>query len=73
MRNATGRSLVLWDEVGKGTLPSGLSAYILSSNFTLKIDGAGIFAASINYLMRRGENCPFIIATTHFNGEDIKL
>lgn len=41
--------------------------------FKLEIDGAGIFAASINYLMRRGDNCPFIIATTHFNGGHIWL
>ncbi|TIB17858.1 hypothetical protein E3P92_00878 [Wallemia ichthyophaga] len=52
MRNATGRSLVLMDEFGKGTLPS---------------DGAGIFAASVNHLVKRGDDCPFVIATTHFH------
>ena len=73
LRNSTERSLVLLDEFGKGTLPSGeLSVtWNICFQWNWLLDGAGIFASCIEYLSSRGDNCPFVIATTHFHGNEI--
>ncbi|KZV73807.1 hypothetical protein PENSPDRAFT_648571 [Peniophora sp. CONT] len=52
LRNSTARSLILLDEFGKGTIPT---------------DGAGLFAGVIQSLLSRGEDCPKVLATTHFH------
>ncbi|KAK4048469.1 hypothetical protein OIO90_005800 [Microbotryomycetes sp. JL221] len=52
LRNATRRSLLVIDEFGKGTETE---------------DGAGLFCAVIEHLMRRGSHTPRIIAATHFH------
>ncbi|KAK9707677.1 hypothetical protein K7432_010054 [Basidiobolus ranarum] len=50
---STSRSLLLFDEFGKGTVRS---------------DGIGLFCSLINHLANRRENCPKVIAATHFLG-----
>ncbi|KAI0315802.1 muts domain V-domain-containing protein [Amylostereum chailletii] len=52
LRNSTSRSLILLDEFGKGTIST---------------DGAGLFCGVIRSLLARGEDCPKVIATTHFH------
>ena len=49
---ATGRSLVLMDEMGK------------TANHE---DGASIFAGFIKYMSSKGETCPLILMNTHFH------
>ncbi|KAH7099547.1 DNA mismatch repair protein MutS, partial [Auriculariales sp. MPI-PUGE-AT-0066] len=51
LRNATGRSLVLLDEFGKGTVDT---------------DGAGLLVGALKHLLNRGIDCPRVLATTHF-------
>ncbi|PWN47974.1 P-loop containing nucleoside triphosphate hydrolase protein, partial [Violaceomyces palustris] len=55
IKYSTQRTLLLLDEVGSGT----------DTN-----DGAGLFAASIKYFLRRGLSCPKVLAASHFNGEE---
>ncbi|KAI0714049.1 DNA mismatch repair protein MutS [Cerioporus squamosus] len=57
LRNSTERSLILLDEFGKGTLPTG--------SYTLH--GAGLFCGVLKYLLERGPHCSKVIATTHFH------
>ncbi|CAE6386833.1 unnamed protein product [Rhizoctonia solani] len=52
LRNCTARSLIILDEFGKGSLST---------------DGAGLFAGVINQLLKRGNNCPKVFASTHFH------
>ncbi|KAH9932680.1 DNA mismatch repair protein MutS [Epithele typhae] len=52
LRNSTPRSMVLLDEFGKGTLPT---------------DGAGLLCGVLKHFLERGDECPKIIATTHFH------
>ncbi|GES81967.1 MutS family protein MSH5 [Rhizophagus clarus] len=52
LRNSTSRSLLIFDEFGKGT----------GSN-----DGAGLFCGVIEHLLGRGRDCPKVIAATHFH------
>jgi DNA mismatch repair protein MSH5 len=49
--NSTPNSLVVIDEFGKGTT---------------EIDGLSLLTASLTSFINRGENCPFIIVSTHF-------
>ncbi|GAB7338813.1 hypothetical protein MBLNU457_5511t2 [Dothideomycetes sp. NU457] len=49
---ATHRSLLIFDEFGKGT-----ESY----------DGAGLAAGVFNHLLSRGDDCPKILAATHFH------
>lgn len=56
IQRCTARSLVLLDEMGKGTAPS---------------DGAALFAATIRHFLRMGSRCPRVFATTHFHGESV--
>jgi DNA mismatch repair protein MSH5 len=58
LQSSTRRSLVLLDEMGKGTSST---------------DGASLFAATIKHFLRRGEDCPRILAATHFHGECVTL
>ncbi|KAL8291271.1 hypothetical protein RQP46_002249 [Phenoliferia psychrophenolica] len=51
LRNATPKSLIVIDEFGKGT----------DSN-----DGAGLFWAVIEHLVRRGIHAPRVVVATHF-------
>ncbi|CAE6415963.1 unnamed protein product [Rhizoctonia solani] len=52
LRNCTARSLIILDEFGKGSLST---------------DGAGLFAGVIYQLLKRGNNCPKVFASTHFH------
>ncbi|CAE6481023.1 unnamed protein product [Rhizoctonia solani] len=52
LRNCTARSLIILDEFGKGSLST---------------DGAGLFAGVINQLLKRGNDCPKVFASTHFH------
>ncbi|KAJ3802460.1 muts domain V-domain-containing protein [Lentinula aff. detonsa] len=52
LRNCTGRSLILLDEFGKGTLPT---------------DGAGLLCGVIKHLLSRKSNCPKVLVATHFH------
>ncbi|KAJ3042960.1 MutS protein msh5 [Rhizophlyctis rosea] len=53
MRSSTSRSLVILDEFGKGTATT---------------DGIGLFCAVMEHFVRRGDDCPRLIAATHFHG-----
>ncbi|KAJ3248643.1 MutS protein msh5 [Chytriomyces hyalinus] len=57
LRNSTGSSLVLIDEYGKGTLHS---------------NGVGLFCASLVEFLRRQDDCPNVIATTHFHASQLE-
>ncbi|PKC07226.1 hypothetical protein RhiirA5_500820 [Rhizophagus irregularis] len=52
LRNSTSRSLLIFDEFGKGTGST---------------DGAGLFCGVIEHLLKRGRDCPKVIAATHFH------
>ncbi|CAL1712854.1 unnamed protein product [Somion occarium] len=52
LRNCTSRSLILLDEFGKGTLAT---------------DGAGLFCGILQHFVGRGNDCPKVIAATHFH------
>ncbi|PWN39892.1 hypothetical protein IE81DRAFT_368712 [Ceraceosorus guamensis] len=52
LRQATAKSLVLLDEMGKGTVAA---------------DGAALFAATCWELLSRGSECPRSLAITHFH------
>lgn len=52
LRSATSNSLVLLDEMAKGTLAH---------------DGAALFAATCIELLKRGHDCPRTLAATHFH------
>ncbi|KAJ3837138.1 muts domain V-domain-containing protein [Lentinula raphanica] len=52
LRNCTGRSLILLDEFGKGTLPT---------------DGAGLLCGVIKHLLSRKLDCPKVLVATHFH------
>lgn len=72
LRNATSRSLILLDEFGKGTLPTGLRVPHLVSPVRISLhrscsDGAGLFCGVLKHLLGRGASCPKVIATTHFH------
>ncbi|CAG8440083.1 18808_t:CDS:10 [Acaulospora morrowiae] len=54
LRNSTSRSLLIFDEFGKGTGSTGT-------------DGAGLFCGVMEHLLKRGKNCPKVIAATHFH------
>ncbi|KAF7314371.1 DNA mismatch repair protein 5 [Mycena kentingensis (nom. inval.)] len=56
LRNATASSLVLLDEFGKGTLPTGSYLY-----------GAGLFCGVLKHFLDRGPNCPKVLAASHFH------
>ncbi|KAL7750957.1 hypothetical protein RI367_003537 [Sorochytrium milnesiophthora] len=49
---ATSRSLVLLDEFGKGTSLT---------------DGVGMFVGVVNHFLRKRQECPRVLATTHFH------
>ncbi len=51
--NSTSKSLVLLDEFGKGTT---------------SLDGIGLFCAVVESFTSRGQECPKVIAATHFHG-----
>lgn len=53
LRNSTLKSLLIFDEFGKGTGST---------------DGAGLFCGVMEHLLKRGKDCPKIIAATHFHG-----
>ncbi|CAG8587142.1 7126_t:CDS:10, partial [Dentiscutata heterogama] len=53
IRNSTSRSLLIFDEFGKGTGST---------------DGAGLFCGVMEHLLKRGKDCPKVIAATHFHG-----
>ncbi|RHZ76807.1 hypothetical protein Glove_192g13 [Diversispora epigaea] len=55
LRNSTSRSLLIFDEFGKGT------------GSTDGLDGAGLFCGVMEHLLKRGRNCPKVIAATHFH------
>ncbi|RIB15967.1 muts domain V-domain-containing protein [Gigaspora rosea] len=52
LRNSTSKSLLIFDEFGKGTGST---------------DGAGLFCGVMEHLLKRGKDCPKIIAATHFH------
>jgi DNA mismatch repair protein MSH5 len=52
LTQTTPRSLLVIDEFGKGTQPE---------------DGAGLLCGALEHLLNRGEQCPKVIASTHFN------
>ncbi|KIK91641.1 hypothetical protein PAXRUDRAFT_796689 [Paxillus rubicundulus Ve08.2h10] len=52
LRNCTSRSLILFDEFGKGTVAT---------------DGAGLFCGVLKHLLNRGRNCPKVLAVSHFH------
>ncbi|KAG9293455.1 hypothetical protein G9A89_009179 [Geosiphon pyriformis] len=52
LRSCTSRSLLIFDEFGKGTGST---------------DGAGLFCGVIEHLLKRGRECPKVIAATHFH------
>ncbi|CAI2171965.1 328_t:CDS:10 [Funneliformis geosporum] len=52
LRNSTSRSLLIFDEFGKGTGST---------------DGAGLFCGVIEHLLSLGRDCPKVIAATHFH------
>ncbi|KAF8608257.1 hypothetical protein BDV93DRAFT_486860 [Ceratobasidium sp. AG-I] len=52
LRNSTSRSIIVMDEFGKGSLST---------------DGAGLFAGVIIHLLKRGDKCPKVFASTHFH------
>ncbi|EMD39519.1 hypothetical protein CERSUDRAFT_111843 [Gelatoporia subvermispora B] len=52
LRNSTARSLILLDELGKGTVSS---------------DGAGLFCGVLKHLAGRGTESPKVFAATHFH------
>ncbi|KAJ3910545.1 DNA mismatch repair protein MutS [Lentinula edodes] len=60
LRNCTARSLILLDEFGKGTLPTGW--LLLLSPY-----GAGLLCGVIKHLLARKSNCPKILVATHFH------
>ncbi|CAG8717154.1 11818_t:CDS:10, partial [Dentiscutata erythropus] len=52
LRNSTSRSLLIFDEFGKGTGST---------------DGAGLFCGVMEHLLKRSKDCPKVIAATHFH------
>ncbi|CAG8786426.1 15533_t:CDS:10, partial [Racocetra persica] len=52
LRNSTSRSLLIFDEFGKGTGST---------------DGAGLFCGVMEHLLKRGRDCPKVVAATHFH------
>ncbi|KAG8906611.1 hypothetical protein FRB99_006481 [Tulasnella sp. 403] len=52
LRNCTQRSLIILDELGKGTNAS---------------DGAGLLCGVLKYLLNQGPECPKVLAATHFH------
>ncbi|OCH92840.1 hypothetical protein OBBRIDRAFT_725988 [Obba rivulosa] len=54
LRNSTPRSLILLDELGKGTVPS-------------VNHGAGLFCGVLKHFAERGSRCPKVFAATHFH------
>ncbi|KIJ17739.1 hypothetical protein PAXINDRAFT_175534 [Paxillus involutus ATCC 200175] len=52
LRNCTSRSLILFDEFGKGTVAT---------------DGAGLFCGVLKHLLNRGRDCPKVLAASHFH------
>ncbi|KAF7288536.1 DNA mismatch repair protein 5 [Mycena chlorophos] len=67
LRNATANSLVLLDEFGKGTLPTGSYAFFSSYVETSRLHGAGLFCGVLKHLLARGPACPKVLAATHFH------
>ncbi|ELU42120.1 meiotic recombination-related protein [Rhizoctonia solani AG-1 IA] len=63
LRNCTARSLIILDEVSGNTPPN------ISTSTGLKClaDGAGLFAGVIKLLLKRGDECPKVFASTHFH------
>ncbi|THV00846.1 hypothetical protein K435DRAFT_750810 [Dendrothele bispora CBS 962.96] len=62
LRNSTPRSLILLDEFGKGTLPTGSSSFYEVSSY-----GAGLLCGVIKHFLSRKEMCPKVLVTTHFH------
>ncbi|KAG2102216.1 DNA mismatch repair protein MutS [Suillus discolor] len=62
LRNCTANSLILLDEFGKGTIPTGSFASRYKHNY-----GAGLFCGVIKHLLNRGSQCPKVLAATHFH------
>ncbi|KAJ3125774.1 hypothetical protein HK098_008234 [Nowakowskiella sp. JEL0407] len=52
LKSSTARSLLLFDEFGKGTVTS---------------NGIGLFVGALEELLERGKDCPKVIAATHFH------
>ncbi|CAO3656864.1 unnamed protein product [Mucor fragilis] len=53
LQNATSQSLIIIDEFGKGTDIS---------------DGSALFCSTLGYFLSKGDQCPKVIASTHFHG-----
>jgi DNA mismatch repair protein MSH5 len=66
---ATNRSLLIIDEFGKGTEADGQYRCHPSPLVSLiPVDGAGLACGVLDYLVGLKDNCPKVLAATHFHG-----
>lgn len=56
----------LWQQVNSQMHPP-TQSYHANCFDVLKIDGAGLFAGVIKYLIDLGDSCPLVFAATHFH------
>ena len=71
VQNATKRSLVVLDEYGKGTLEVNDSKFSKPLVFIIvclltQSNGIGTLVSTINYWLRKVDDCPRLIVCTHF-------
>lgn len=77
LRNCTSRSLLIIDELGSSLSPLLILDFsLIQRTFssargrfgkgTITTDGAGLLAATIMHLLKRGKECPKTLVMTHF-------
>lgn len=72
LSQATPRSLLVLDEFGKGTQPDGVISILSPSELTSK-DGAALFCGVMEHLLSLDDQCPKVLASTHFHGMIAKV
>ena len=66
---ATPKSLIIIDEFGKGTQPEGkVIDPLVNLLANALIDGAGLLTGVLEHFLSLEDQCPKVIASTHFHG-----